>query len=361
MNYLQEVVKTNRISGDGLFTKRCHQLLEKDFDFKKVFLTTSCTHSLEIAAILADVKPGDEIILPSYTFVSTANAFILRGAKIVFADSNPNNPNLDISALEQHITSNTKAVIPIHYAGIACDMDLLKGLAKKYDFWIIEDAAQALNAYHNNQSLGSIGEIGCFSFHDTKNITCGEGGLIAINQADLSHRAEIIREKGTNRASFYRGEIDKYGWVDVGSSYLPSELLAAFLLAQLQSLEDIQSKRMLLWKNYYQELVYLEQRGDARLPFVPHYAKHNAHIFYLVCPNGKVRDELMYFLRNNEIQAPFHYLSLHQSSFFRDQYNGPPLPFSDQYTDCLIRLPLFCDLGLEQQQIVIDKVKAFFG
>lgn len=361
VTYLQEVVQTDRISGDGLFTKRCNQFLEEKFNFKKVFLTTSCTHSLEIAALLAGIEPGDEVILPSYTFVSTANAFMLRGAKIVFADSNPDNPNLDVAMLERHITDKTKAVVPIHYAGIACDMDQLKALAQQYDFWIIEDAAQALNAYHKDQPLGSIGEVGCFSFHDTKNITCGEGGLLAINQPELRQKAEIIREKGTNRAAFYRGEIDKYGWVDVGSSYLPSDLLAAFLLAQLESLEAIQTKRMQLWDNYFQELSYLEQRGDVRLPCIPDYAKHNAHIFYLVCPNGEVRDNLMYFLRENDIQAPFHYLSLHQSSFYKDKYVGPPLPYSDHYTDCLIRLPLFYDLTMEEQAEVVNKIKVFFG
>ena len=350
---MQRAMQSGRISGDAPFTQRCHRFFEEKCGFNKSFLTTSCTHALEMAALLSDIQPGDEVIMPSYTFVSTANAFALRGAKIVFADSSPDNPNIDARRLERHITPKTKALVVVHYAGIACDMDAIMAIAEYHNLLVIEDAAQAIDAYHYDRPLGSIGHFGAFSFHETKNITCGEGGLLTVNVPTLAKRAEIIREKGTNRAAFYRGEVDKYGWVDIWSSFLPSDLLAAFLYAQLEGLPSIQQKRLGIWENYRQMLAPLAETGAFSLPFVPAYARHNAHIFYLVFPNGKERDRVMKTLREVGIQAPFHYLSLHGSRYFKEQYGGPPLFQSDRYTHCLLRLPLYADLtGKEQLQVV---------
>ncbi|WP_425421104.1 dTDP-4-amino-4,6-dideoxygalactose transaminase [Phaeodactylibacter xiamenensis] len=361
LKYIEASLQNSRLSGDGEFTKRCHQWLEEQYGFPKTFLTTSCTHALEMAALLTEIQPGDEVIMPSYTFVSTANAFMLRGAKIVFADSQSDHPNIDVSLIERHITPKTKVIIPVHYAGVGCDMDALNSIAKKNNIWVVEDAAQAIHATYKGKALGSLGDLGCFSFHDTKNIICGEGGFISINRPEVRKRGEILREKGTNRAAFYRGEIDKYGWVDVGSSYLPSDVLAAFLLAQLEAAELIQEERMKRWQYYYTALSTLEKRGELSLPLIPAEAKHNAHVFYLVLPNGEKRDALMYYLRERGIQAPFHYLALHQSMYFKNYYKGPALPNSVKFTDCLIRLPLFVELSTEQQDRVIQEIYNFFG
>jgi dTDP-4-amino-4,6-dideoxygalactose transaminase len=358
--YILEAVASLKISGDGMFTKKCHDFFEKKYGFKKILLTTSCTDALEMAAILADIKEGDEVIAPAFTFVSTVNAFVLRGAKIVFADSENDTPNINADKIEELITPRTKVIVPVHYAGIACDMDKIIAIAKKYNLIVIEDAAQAIDSYYKNKPLGSIGSFGAFSFHETKNIISGEGGMLAINEEKFINRAEIIREKGTNRSAFFRGEIDKYGWVDIGSSFLPSEIISAFLFAQLENLNSIQEKRKLIWQQYYNGLKALENKGFLRLPFIPDYASNNAHMFFLVCRNGDERSRLIDFLKQNGIITVFHYLSLHKSAYYRDQYNGKELSNSDHYSDCLLRLPMYFELTEEQVKAVIFKVSEFF-
>ncbi len=349
--YIQQSVASGKISGDGVFTKKCNDFFESRYGFKKVLLTTSCTHALEMAAILINIQPGDEVIMPSYTFVSTANAFVLRGAKIVFADSNAENPNIDVSLLESLITPRTKAIVPVHYAGIACDMDVIMDLAKKYHLWVIEDAAQAIESYYKGRPLGSIGHLAAFSFHETKNIISGEGGMLAINDEQFVERAEIIREKGTNRSKFFRGEINKYGWVDIGSSYLPSDIIAAFLYAQLEHITDIQNRRLQLWDQYNNALQCLKQNG-IQLPFLNAYATNNAHMFYLVCNNLKERNKLIQHLKDQDMFSVFHYISLHSSSYFKGYHDERGLPQSDRYTNCLVRLPLFYELSRDQ----VDKI-----
>ncbi|GAB3195619.1 dTDP-4-amino-4,6-dideoxygalactose transaminase [Pontibacter aydingkolensis] len=342
--YIRQAVESGKISGDGIFTKQCHKFFEDKYGFKKVLLTTSCTDALEMAAILINIQPGDEVIVPSYTFVSTANAFVLRGAKIVFADSNKLNPNIDADLIESLITPKTKAIVPVHYAGIACDMDKIMALADKYNLFVIEDAAQAVDSYYNQKPLGSIGHLAAFSFHETKNIISGEGGMLAINDERFVERAEIIREKGTNRSQFFRGEVDKYNWVDIGSSYLPSEIISAFLFAQIENLEQIQNKRIKIWERYYNNLLNLELDGNINLPFIPNYATNNGHMFYLICKCLEFRSGLIKTLKENGIQAVFHYLSLEKSPYFIDKHDGRFLPQSEMYTDCLVRLPLYYDL-----------------
>lgn len=342
--YIEEAVASGKISGDGMFTKKCHKFFEDKYNFAKALLTTSCTDALEMSALLINVQPGDEIIMPSYTFVSTANAFVLRGAKIVFADSSPNHPNMDASKIEALITPKTKAIVPVHYAGVACDMDEILDLGKHFKLFVIEDAAQAIDSYHNGKPLGGLGDLGAFSFHETKNIIAGEGGLLAINNPKFKTRSEIIREKGTNRSAFFRGEVDKYGWVDIGSSFLPSEVIAAFLYAQLENLETIQNKRKKIWNQYYVGLRHLEEKELVRLPTVPDYATNNAHMFYLVFKDQEQRSNVIQKLKENSILAVFHYLSLHQSKYFQGQHDGRTLEWSDKYTDCLLRLPLYYDL-----------------
>jgi dTDP-4-amino-4,6-dideoxygalactose transaminase len=347
--YIKEAVLSGKISGDGIFTKKCHQFFEDRFGFKKCLLTTSCTDALEMAAILIDVQPGDEVIVPSYTFVSTANAFALRGARIVFADSSQLNPNVDADAIEQLITPKTKAIVPVHYAGIACDMDEIMELSRKYGLYVIEDAAQAIDSYYTGadnikRALGSIGHLAAFSFHETKNIMAGEGGMLVINDEKFVDRAEIIREKGTNRSKFFRGEIDKYGWVDIGSSFLPSDIIAAFLYAQLENLDDIQNRRREIWDVYFDAFKALSADGSMRIPSVPEYATNNAHMFYLVCKSIEERTELMEHLKKQNINSVFHYLSLHKSHYYNDKHDGRQLPHSDIYSDCLLRLPMFYEL-----------------
>ncbi|MEJ7820906.1 MAG: dTDP-4-amino-4,6-dideoxygalactose transaminase [Chitinophagaceae bacterium] len=358
--YIQEAVASGKISGDGIFTKKCHDLFQEMYKFQKCLLTTSCTDALEMAAILANIKPGDEVIAPSYTFVSTINAFVLRGAKIVFADSLNDNPNLDPKAIEPLITNRTKAIIPVHYAGIACEMGEIMQLAKKYKLIVVEDAAQSIDSYYYNLPLGSIGDFGTFSFHETKNIISGEGGMLVINNPDYNTRAEIIREKGTNRSAFFRGEVDKYGWVDIGSSFLPSEIISAFLYAQLESVEEIQKKRKSLWNLYYQNLSVLQEKGILNLPNVPVYATNNAHMFYIITESLDVRTELIKYLRENGIQSVFHYLSLHKSPFYKDKHDGRELSNSDYFTDTLLRLPLFFDLTFEKVNYISKKILNFF-
>ncbi len=353
--YIEEAVKSGKISGNGIFTKKCQEFFETNYGIKKALLTTSCTDALEMVAILINIQEGDEIIMPSYTFVSTANAFVLRGAKIVFADSRKDHPNIDETKIESLITKRTKAIVPVHYAGVACEMDSIMDLAKKHNLFVIEDAAQAIDSYFIGKdgvkkALGSIGHLAAFSFHETKNIIAGEGGLLAINDEQFINRAEIIWEKGTNRSSFFRGEVDKYGWVDVGSSFLPSEIIAAFLWAQLENLEKIQTKRKEIWNNYFATLNDWANENEIELPRIPDYATNNAHMFYLVCKNLEQRTQLIEKLKSNDIMAVFHYISLHKSPFYQDKHDGRTLSQTDNFTDKLVRLPLFYELVDDRQQ-----------
>ena len=347
--YIKEAVASGHISGNGKYTKKCQQFFEEKYGFKKTLLTTSCTDALEMAAILINLKEGDEVIMPSYTFVSTANAFVLRGAKIVFADSLPNHPNMDCFSLEALITPKTKVIVPVHYAGVACDMDAIMELAKKYNLFVVEDAAQAIDSYYTGKDgikkpLGSIGHLAAFSFHETKNIISGEGGMLAINDEQFINRAEIIWEKGTNRSAFFRGEVDKYGWVDIGSTFLPSEIIAAFLWAQLENLDDIQKTRKSHWEKYNSLLSEWANHNKISLPEIPNYATNNAHMFFLVCKNLEQRTSLIQHLKENKIMAVFHYISLHKSPFYKEKHDDRMLPETDKFTDCLLRLPLFFEL-----------------
>ena len=357
--YIQQAVESGKISGDGAFTKKCHTFFESTFHFKKVLLTTSCTDALEMAAILINIKEGDEVIMPSFTFVSTANAFVLRGAKIIFADSRKDHPGIDEFAIEKLITPKTKAIVVVHYAGVACDMDIIMDLAKKHNLFVIEDAAQAIDSYYKNKPLGSIAHLSAFSFHETKNIISGEGGMLVINDEQFLERAEIIREKGTNRSKFFRGEVDKYNWVDVGSSYLPSDIIAAFLFAQLENIQKIQDKRKAIWNCYFENLSELKDK--IQLPFIPDFATNNAHMFYLVCKNIEQRDALIAHLKSHDIHSVFHYLSLHKSPFYADKNDGKNLPYSDYYTDGLVRLPFFYELEIEQVKAISKAVLSFFN
>ena len=359
--YIEQAVTAGKISGNGEFTKRCHNFFEQKYGFKKCLLTTSCTDALEMAAILIEIKPGDEVIIPSFTFVSTANAFILRGAKIVFVDCCADNPNLDPSQLEELITSKTKAIVVVHYAGIACDMDLIMGIAEKYDLFVIEDAAQAIDSFYKGKPLGSIGHFGTFSFHETKNVISGEGGMLVVNDERFFDRAEIIWEKGTNRAAFFRGEINKYTWVDIGSSFLPSDLIAAFLYAQLENLEQIQNVRKNIWNRYAEGLTKLWKETKIGLPNIPDYATNNAHMFYLICANQKERDKLIDTLNANGILAVFHYLSLHKSPFYTKEHDARNLPNSDRFSSGIVRLPLFYTLSSKEQFAIIKVIRSFFA
>lgn len=359
-DYIKEAVLSMKISGDGIFTKKCHQFFEEKYKFKKALLTTSCTDALEMAAILLDIKEGDEVIAPSYTFVSTVNAFVLRGAKIIFVDSCQDNPNMDVDKIEELITSKTKVIVPVHYAGIACDMDKIMKLADKYNLFVVEDAAQAIDSYYNGKPLGSIGHMAAFSFHETKNIISGEGGMLVINDERFIKRAEIIREKGTNRSSFFRGEVDKYGWVDIGSSFLPSDIIAAFLFAQLENLDDIQSKRKHIWNSYYDGLKDLQTQGKLALPHLPDYASNNAHMFYIQCSSLKERTSLIDFLKKDNVHSVFHYLSLHKSPYYINKHDGRDLIQSDNYADTLLRLPFYYELTDIQIKLVVDTIKSYW-
>lgn len=358
--YIFDAVKSGKISGNGLFTKKCHSFFEEIYSFKKCLLTTSCTDALEMAAILIGICPGDEVIMPSYTFVSTANAFVLRGAKIIFCDSTNSNPNMDTSLLESLITSKTKAIVPVHYAGISCDMDTIMQLATKYGLFVVEDAAQAIESFYKGKRLGSIGHLAAFSFHETKNIQAGEGGMLAINDERFIKRAEIIWEKGTNRSAFFRGEVDKYSWVDIGSSFLPSDIIAAFLYAQLENIEVIQTKRKKIWQSYYEALKPLENKGLFKLPVIPDFAANNAHMFYLVCNTESERTALIENLKQHAILAVFHYLSLHASLFYKDQHDGRVLTWSNFYSDRLLRLPLYFELNEQDQDKIINCIYKFY-
>ncbi len=357
--YIAEAVVSGKISGDGIFTKKCHHFFETNYGFKKALLTTSCTDALEMAAILANIQQGDEVIMPSYTFVSTSNAFVLRGATIRFVDSMPNHPNMDVSLIEPLINNKTKAIVPVHYAGHACDMDVIMALANKYNLIVIEDAAQAIDSFYKGKPLGSIGHMAAFSFHETKNIISGEGGMLTINDEKYIDRAEIIREKGTNRSQFFRGEVDKYGWVDIGSSFLPSEIIAAFLYAQIENLKDIQQKRLALWQVYNDNLKDWASENGIELPNILDYGTNNAHMYYLKCKSIAQRTAFIEYLRSNGVYAVFHYLSLHKSPFYEYKHDGRELPNCDSYADCLVRLPMYYELTENEVLQIASVIKAF--
>ncbi|MDX2072287.1 MAG: dTDP-4-amino-4,6-dideoxygalactose transaminase [Haliscomenobacter sp.] len=349
-------LKSGKLCGNGAYTQKCQHFFESHYHFHKCLLTTSCTDALEIAAILLDIEPGDEVIMPSYTFVSTANPFVLRGAKIVFADSRTDHPGIDELSIEALITPKTKAIVVVHYAGVACDMDVIMDIASAHGLWVVEDAAQAIDAYYKGRPLGGIGHLGTFSFHETKNIISGEGGLLVVNDERFVKRAEIIWEKGTNRSAFFRGEVDKYGWVDIGSSFLPSEIIAAFLFAQLENLGPIQKKRLEIWERYYEGLKEFAEGKNFRLPSIPQYATNNGHMFYLVFKDLQKRSDLIQKLKSKDIHAVFHYLSLHKSPFFAGKHDQRELNNSDEYTDCLLRLPMFYDLTEQDQNRIIETI-----
>lgn len=356
-------VYTEQLSGNGVFTKKCQNYFEEKYGYKKCVLTTSGTDALEMAAILCDVKPGDEVIVPSYTFVSTALAFVRQGARIIFADSCKDNPNIDPEELESLITDKTKVIVPVHYAGVACDMDRIMEIANKHNILVVEDAAQAIDSYYKGKPLGGIGNFGCFSFHETKNVTSGgEGGMLCVNDEMYIRRAEIIWEKGTNRAEFFRGMVNKYGWVDTGSSFLPSEINSAFLWAQLEYLDKIQQRRKTIWNLYYDGLAELAAKGYFMLPNIPSYATNNAHMFYLMCRSLKERTQLIAFLKEKGIGAVFHYLSLHLSDYYRSiESNIPSLPNCDRYADCLVRLPMFFELKDEEVLYIVKTIYSFYS
>jgi dTDP-4-amino-4,6-dideoxygalactose transaminase len=359
--YIKKAIDNRKLSGDGEFTKRCHEFFEKRYGFKKALLTTSCTDALELSALLLDIQPGDEIIAPSFTFVSTVNPFILRGAKIIFVDSTAASPAMDIDAIESLITNRTKAIIVVHYAGVACDMDKLDAIAAKHKLHIVEDAAQAIESFYKGKPLGCFGVAAAFSFHETKNLISGEGGMLAINDQQLIQRAEILREKGTNRSAFFRGEVDKYNWVDIGSSFLPSELNAAYLFAQLEQLENIQQRRKKIWNIYDENLKRLGENDLVQLPLIPDYATNNAHLYYMVTKNVDQRDALIAKLKEENINAVFHYQSLHNSPFYRDKHDGRELRQSERYSDCLVRLPLHMDITDGDALRVVNAVSDFYN
>jgi dTDP-4-amino-4,6-dideoxygalactose transaminase len=365
-HFIYDAFFNKKLSGNGQYTQNCHTLFEEKYGFKKCLLTSSCTDALEMAAILCDIQPGDEVIAPSYTFVSTVNAFVLRGAKIVFCDSREDHPGIDEKKIKDLITPKTKAIVVVHYAGVACDMDEVMDIANENKLFVIEDAAQAIDSYYTGKDgikkpLGSIGHLAAFSFHETKNIISGEGGMLVVNDERFEKRAEIIWEKGTNRSAFFKGEVDKYSWVDIGSSFLPSEIIAAFLYAQLENLEQIQNKRKAIWQQYYKELKPLEEQGKVRLANIPDFSTNNAHMFYIVCKSVEERDGLLSFLKLNGINAVFHYLSLHKSPYHLANNPLVDLPNSDYYSDCLIRLPFFYELTAEQINLIVSKIKKFFS
>lgn len=377
INYINDVLSGGKICGNGVYTQKCQNFFKERLGSIKCLLTTSCTDALEMCAMLADIKPGDEVIVPSYTFVSTALAFTRQGAKVVFADSLASHPCVDPGGIEQLITPKTKAVVVVHYAGVACDMDAFKKLAHEHNLLLIEDAAQAVDSYYLSKDdiskkdvskedagkegcpLGSIGDLAAFSFHETKNIQCGEGGLLSINNPSLVRRAEILWEKGTNRAEFFRGEINKYGWVDTGSSFLPNEYTAAFLWAQLEQMTQIQQRRKELWNRYYNNLF---GKTPLKMPFLPYYATNNAHMFYVTTQTPAERTALIQHLKDNGINAVFHYLSLHKSKFAVDNgMGGANLPMADYYTDCLVRLPLFGALTGQEVDYVTKSIIDFYN
>lgn len=358
--YIEESVATGKISGNGLFTQKCQKFFEEKYGFRKALLTTSCTDALEMCAMLANIEPGDEVIVPSYTFVSTALAFVRQGAQIVFADSYTGNPNMDAGKIEDLITGKTKAIVVVHYAGVACDMEKILQTAEKHGLIIIEDAAQAIDSYYTfsdgtTKALGSIGDLGAFSFHETKNIISGEGGMLTVNNEAFVQRAEIIWEKGTNRASFFRGEVNKYGWVDTGSSFLPSEIISAFLWAQLENQDDIQRRRLEIWNIYFEGL---KDNQNFSLPTIPAFATNNAHMFYVVFRNLNDRTKMIKKLKDSGVLAAFHYLSLHKSEYYAARHDGRELTNSDRFENCLLRLPMYYELTKTQQEKIISVINS---
>ena len=358
--YISEAIASHRICGDGEFTKRCNAWLEKQTGVEKALLTTSCTHATEMAALLTNIQPGDEVIMPSYTFVSTADAFVLRGAKGVFVDIRPDTMNIDETLIEAAITSRTKAIVPVHYAGVACEMDTIMAIAKKYNLFVVEDAAQGVMSYYKGKALGTIGDYGCYSFHETKNYSMGEGGALLIRDHENVERAEIIREKGTNRSKFFRGQIDKYTWVTAGSSYLPSELNAAYLYAQLEQAEKIFDDRMASWNYYYHELKALEDKGLLNLPYVPEECAHNAHMFYIKVKDLDERTRLIEYLKENGVNAVFHYIPLHSSPAGKElgRFCGEDC-YTAKESERLLRLPLYYGMGNNVERVV-EVVKTFW-
>lgn len=356
LKYMEEVCHSTTMSGNGDFTKKCQKFFEERYGFKKCLLTTSGTDALEMCAMLCELQPGDEVIIPSYTFVSTALAFLREGAKVVFADSSTNTPNCEAADFEPLITEKTRVLAVVHYAGVACDMDAIMTLAVKHNLIVVEDAAHCVDSFYKDKPLGGIGHLGAFSFHETKNISSGEGGMLVVNDNRFIRRSEIIWEKGTNRAEFYRGMVNKYGWCDMGSSFLPSEFNAAYLWAQLEQIDDIQGKRKYIWQKYDEGL-----RGklEVKFPQVPEYATNNAHMYYLVCPSLEYRTRLMSFLRERGVQTTFHYLPLHSSEYYKDKHDGRKLPNCDKYADCLVRLPLYYEMNDKDIQQVVDCILEF--
>lgn len=359
--YISQSVLSGHTAGDGMFTKKCNALMEEKFFAKKILLTHSCTAALEMAAILCNVGPGDEVILPSFTFVSTANAFYLRGAKLVFVDIRPDTLNIDETKLEDAVTEKTKVIVPVHYAGVACEMDKIMEIANKHNIFVVEDAAQGVNARYKDKYLGTIGDIGTYSFHETKNFICGEGGAIVLNNENFIERAEIIREKGTNRSKFFRGEVDKYSWVDIGSSYLPSDILAAFLYAQLENMDQINKRRGKIFDYYYKSLMTLVNDGFLRLPIVSGSLDSNHHLFYIIVKDEQTRDGLMDYLKSNGILAVFHYLPLHLSTIGRSMgYVDGQLPITESMSGRLLRLPFYYELQESDQQYIVDSIMKYF-
>jgi dTDP-4-amino-4,6-dideoxygalactose transaminase len=360
--YVAQSVLSGQISGDGLFTKKCNALMEEKFNAKKVLLTHSCTAALEMAAMLCEIEQGDEVILPSFTFVSTANAFYLRGAKLIFVDIRPDTLNIDETKIEPAITDRTKVIVPVHYAGVACEMDIIMDIAKRHNLYVVEDAAQGVNSKYKDKYLGPIGDIGANSFHETKNFLCGAGGAIVLNNEKFIERAEIIREKGTNRSKFFRGEVDKYTWVDIGSSYLPSDLLAAFLFAQLENMDKINNRREKIFNYYYKALIPLVNDGKIRMPYISSECQSNCHLFYIILENENIRNKLIDHLKSKGILSVFHYLPLHLSPIGRKMgYKEGQLPVTESYSERLLRLPFYFELLESDQDQIIYQIKRFFN
>ena len=360
LEYIQDAIHRGMLCGDGIYTKKCSQWMEKEFDVSRVMLTTSCTHALEMAAFLCDIQPGDEVIMPSYTFVSTADAFVLRGAKIVFVDIRPDTMNLDEKLIEQAITPKTKVIVPVHYAGVACEMDTIMDIAHKHGLKVVEDAAQGVDACYKGKALGTIGDFGCYSFHETKNFTMGEGGALLFQKEEYLEKAEILREKGTDRSKFFRGQVDKYRWMDYGSSYLPSELNAAYLYAQLEAKDKIQKKRMEIYEYYHRNLADLAAEGKVEQPYVPQDCEHNAHMYYLKVKDMKVRTRLLAYLRENGICSVFHYVPLHSAPAGQKfgRFAGEDV-YTTKESERLLRLPMFYNLDMEDVKRIVDVIHKF--
>lgn len=361
IRYIEEAVKAQKICGDGQFTKKCNKWFEDKTGAAKVLLTTSCTHATELAALLLDIQPGDEVIMPAYTFVSTADAFVLRGATAVFVDINPKTMNIDENLIEDAITEKTKAIVPVHYAGVSCEMDKIMEIAKKHNLYVVEDAAQGVMSTYKGKALGTIGDYGCYSFHETKNYSMGEGGALLIRDGKNAELAEIIREKGTNRSKFFRGQIDKYTWVEAGSSYLPSDMNAAYLWAQLQKADEINENRLQSWNRYYEGLKDLEEAGKIELPYIPEYCEHNAHMFYIKAKDLEERSALISYLKENGVTAVFHYIPLHTAPAGKEygRFHG-----EDKYTtkesERIIRLPMYYELDEQDAKKVMDLIHTFY-